>query len=188
MKLTFGNMTIDLNIFNLGKQPIYHSDQPFDVNMIQGISSEHFEDEGSDIKYLDQGSEPDEVEQGFEVVEQADQVFTTHWESLYESLDERIRAPLRLSVEEPPNLELKPFPEILKYAYLGEDEELSVVIASNLSKNQEKSLLYVLKENKEAIGWTMADIKGVSPTIVQHRIHQLKIPNHEETPNIEWIL
>ena len=69
-------------------------------------------------------------------------------------------------MEEPPNFELKPLPETLKYAYLGEDEKLPVVIASNLSKNQEESLLSVLKENKEAIGWTMADIKGISPTIV----------------------
>ena len=47
--------------------------------MIQEISSEHFEDEGSDIEYLDQESEPDKVEEGFdEVVEQADQVLTTH--------------------------------------------------------------------------------------------------------------
>jgi len=79
MKLTFGNMTINLNIFNLRKQPSDHSDQPFDVNMIQEISSEHFEDEGSDIEYLDQESEPDKVKEGFdEVVEQADQVLTTH--------------------------------------------------------------------------------------------------------------
>jgi len=74
-------------------------------------------------------------------------------------------------VEEPPNLELKPLPETLKYAYLGEDEKLPVVIVSNLSKNQKDSLLSVVKENKEAIRWTMADIKGISPTIVQHRIH-----------------
>ena len=53
MKLTFENLTIDRNIFNLGKQSNDQSDQPFDVNMTQGISSEHFEDEGSDIKYLD---------------------------------------------------------------------------------------------------------------------------------------
>ena len=54
-----------------------------------------FEDKGSDIEYLDQGLEPDEVEQGFdEVFEQANQVLTTHWESLYELLDERIRASL----------------------------------------------------------------------------------------------
>jgi len=29
----------------------------------------------------------------------------------------------------------------------------------------------VLRENREAIGWTMADIKGISPSIVKFRIH-----------------
>ena len=78
------------------------------------------------------------MEQDFdEVFERADQVCTTHWEPLYESLDEEIWAPLRSSVEELPNLELKPLSETLKYTYLGEDEKLPVVIASNLSKNQE---------------------------------------------------
>ncbi|XP_074323873.1 uncharacterized protein LOC141660789 [Apium graveolens] len=37
MKLTFGNMTIDLNIFNLGKQPNELFDQPIDVNMIDEL-------------------------------------------------------------------------------------------------------------------------------------------------------
>jgi len=32
-------------------------------------------------------------------------------------------------------------------------------------------LIALLKENKEAIGWTLGDIKGISPSIVQHRIH-----------------
>jgi len=32
--------------------------------------------------------------------------------------------------------------------------------------------------NREAIGWTMNDIKGISPAIVQHRIHL----NDEATP------
>jgi len=195
MKLTFENMTIDLNIFNLVKQPSDHSDQPSDVNMIQGISSKYFEDEGSDIEYLDQGSEPDEVEQGFdEVIEQANQVSTTHWESLYESLDEDIQAPLWPYVEEQPNLELKPLSETLKYTYLGEDEKLAVVIASNLSKNQEESLLSVLKENKEAIGWTTADIKGISPIIVQHWIHLTenakprRDPQHRMNPVIKEVV
>ena len=53
MKLTFGNMIIDLNIFNLGNKPSDHPDQPFDVNWIQEIPSEHFKDEGSEIKYID---------------------------------------------------------------------------------------------------------------------------------------
>ena len=55
-------MTIDLNIFNLGKQPSDASDQPFEVNLIQGLPSEHFEEEGLDIKYNDHDSELDEVE------------------------------------------------------------------------------------------------------------------------------
>jgi len=29
----------------------------------------------------------------------------------------------------------------------------------------------ILKRHREAIGWTMKNIKGISPVIVQHRIH-----------------
>ena len=38
-----------------------------------------------------------------------------------------------------------------------------------------------LRKHQEAIGWTMTDIKGLSPTIVQHRIHL----NEEEKPTRE---
>ena len=34
MKLSFGNMTVDLNIFNLGRQPSDPSDEPMEVNFI----------------------------------------------------------------------------------------------------------------------------------------------------------
>ena len=29
----------------------------------------------------------------------------------------------------------------------------------------------MLQEHKEAIGWSIADIKGISPSVVMHRIH-----------------
>jgi len=32
-------------------------------------------------------------------------------------------------------------------------------------------LLYLLRENREALGWTLGDIKGISPIVVQHMIH-----------------
>ena len=32
----------------------------------------------------------------------------------------------------------------------------------------------MLRDNKEAIGWTMADIKGLSLSVVQHRIHLIE--------------
>jgi len=41
----------------------------------------------------------------------------------------------------PPALELKPLPDSLKYAFLGPDESLSVVIASNLNRDQEEKLI-----------------------------------------------
>ena len=74
-------------------------------------------------------------------------------------------------MEEAPKLELKPLPKHLKYAYLGPSETLPVIILADLDPKQEGELLSVLDENKEALGWTMTDIKGISPSIVQHRIH-----------------
>jgi len=45
----------------------------------------------------------------------------------------------------------------------------------------------VLRENREAIGWTMADIKEISPSIVQHRIHLIKRQNPNETHSVDSI-
>ncbi|XP_060965226.1 uncharacterized protein LOC133034202 [Cannabis sativa] len=70
----------------------------------------------------------------------------------------------------PPKLELKPLPSHLKYAYLGENDTLPVIIASNLVVEDEGALLEVLKKHKKAIGWTMANIRGISPTICTHKI------------------
>jgi hypothetical protein len=48
---------------------------------------------------------------------------------------------------------------------------LPVIIASDLHASQEEKLLDVLREHKEAIGWTIKDIKGISPSVVMHKIH-----------------
>ncbi|CAN6687122.1 unnamed protein product [Malus baccata var. baccata] len=74
------------------------------------------------------------------------------------------------SVVQPPILELKPLPSHLKYVFLGDDETLPVIILSTLTAQEEDKLVRVLKEYKTAIGWTLADIKGISPTTCMHRI------------------
>ncbi|CAN6554938.1 unnamed protein product [Malus baccata var. baccata] len=74
------------------------------------------------------------------------------------------------SVVQPPTLELKPLPSHLKYVFLGEDDTLPVIISSSLTAQEESKLVRVLKEYKTAIGWTLADIKGISPTTCMHRI------------------
>ncbi|KAM1804287.1 hypothetical protein ACFX12_030169 [Malus domestica] len=74
------------------------------------------------------------------------------------------------SVVQPPTLELKPLPSHLRYVFLGEDETLPVIISSSLMAQEESKLVRVLKQYKTAIGWTLADIKGISPTTCMHRI------------------
>ena len=64
---------------------------------------------------------------------------------------------------EPHKLELKPLPMELKYAYLEEQEQCSVVISSLLSTSQEGSLLHILRENKQTLRWKIIDLKGISP-------------------------
>ena len=35
---------------------------------------------------------------------------------------------------------------------------------------EDEKLLNILKEHKEAIGWSLDDIKGIKPSICMHRI------------------
>jgi len=69
------------------------------------------------------------------------------------------------------SLELKPLPSTLKYAFFGPDETFPVILANDLTLDQEKQVLDLLRENQGALGWTLGDIRGISPTIVQYRIH-----------------
>ncbi|CAN6712517.1 unnamed protein product [Malus baccata var. baccata] len=69
-----------------------------------------------------------------------------------------------------PKLELKPIPEHLKYAFLGEDETLPVIISSHLTTEEREKLIRVLKDHKTAIAWSIADIKGINPATCMHRI------------------
>ncbi|XP_026419453.1 uncharacterized protein LOC113315378 [Papaver somniferum] len=72
--------------------------------------------------------------------------------------------------EAAPILELKPLLDHLKYVYLGDKEELLVIIVKDLTKVQEEKLIRVLREYKSVIGWSIADIKGISPSTCMHRI------------------
>ncbi|KAL1568818.1 ion channel CASTOR-like isoform X5 [Salvia divinorum] len=65
---------------------------------------------------------------------------------------------------------LKTLPPGLKYAYLGENETLPVIINSKLTQRQEEKLLEVLGRNKKAIGWTLSDLVGISPDLCMHHI------------------
>ena len=92
------------------------------------------------------------------------------FESLGTSDLKNAEGTLKPSIEEAPTLELKPLPAHLRYAFLGDASTLPVIIASDLSGSEEDKLLGILREFKSAIGWTIADIKGISPSYCMHKI------------------
>ncbi|GKV31622.1 hypothetical protein SLEP1_g40296 [Rubroshorea leprosula] len=114
MKLSFGNMTLEVNIFHVGKQP----------------------------------QEDDEYKQ------------KKFWQPCFEELPCEREQPKPSSLETP-KVELSPLPEGLKHAFLGPGDTFPVIISSKLSAEQEEKLIHILKEHKSALGWTIADIKGI---------------------------
>jgi len=65
----------------------------------------------------------------------------------------------------------------LKYVFSNLSETFFMIIASDLTEDQESKLLKLRKKNKEAIQWILGDIKGSSPSILQHRIHEVDQPS-----------
>ncbi|XP_073020019.1 LOW QUALITY PROTEIN: uncharacterized protein [Primulina eburnea] len=78
--------------------------------------------------------------------------------------------PLRSSIEEAPILEMKPLPSHLKYLFLLDNDKLPVIVSSILTGLEEEKLLRVLRDNIKAIGWSIADIKGISSSMCMHKI------------------
>jgi len=162
MKISFGNMTVELNIFDISKKP-RECDEIRSVCLIEEIVEE----------VIEESSTEDPLEACF-----AQFGKDLDFDMLLEQANAILEfAPLEsnekeeAAVPEPPKKELKPLPDNLKYKFLGPAETLPVIIASDLLAAQEEKLLDVLRENKEAIGWTIEDIKGISPSVVMHKIH-----------------
>ncbi|XP_024042762.1 uncharacterized protein LOC112099576 [Citrus clementina] len=160
MNLSFGNMTLELNVFNMCRQP-----------------NEENENE-------DDTDEQKELFESFNSIESNKQLKLdiSNINSLLDSMQtsqnyddepkfEELGSIEKTKQQEAPKMELKPLPEGLKYAFLGEEQTYPVVISSTLTSDQEGKLLTVLKKHKNAIGWTLNDIKGINPLICTHRIN-----------------
>ncbi|CAM8889844.1 unnamed protein product [Rhodiola kirilowii] len=85
---------------------------------------------------------------------------------IHEVQPERELDPLEIA----PEVELKPLPDHLKYVFLGENGTLPVIIKNGLEMDQERRLIEVLTRHKMAIGWTLGDLRGISPAVCMHRI------------------
>jgi hypothetical protein len=76
-----------------------------------------------------------------------------------------------LPPKEDPIFELKPLLDDLKYAYMDDKKIYHVIISSKLLGKEEERLLEVLRKHRGAMGYTLDDLKGISPTICQHAIN-----------------
>ncbi|KAK1661599.1 hypothetical protein QYE76_049758 [Lolium multiflorum] len=73
--------------------------------------------------------------------------------------------------KEDPVFDLKPLHDNLKYAHIDDKKIYPVIISSKLSEIEEERLLEILKKHRGAIGYTLDDLKGISPSICQHAIN-----------------
>ena len=67
-------------------------------------------------------------------------------------------------------LTLKELPSHLKYEFLEPEKRKPIIISAALTKVEKHKLLVILRKYKEAIAWSIEDLKGVSPSICMHKI------------------
>ena len=78
---------------------------------------------------------------------------------------------IKEEISQPQKIELKQLPTYLKYVFLAENGEKPVILSNSLTAEEEEEVVKVLKSNKGAIGWTLSDLKGISPSYCMHKIH-----------------
>ncbi|XP_075655080.1 uncharacterized protein LOC142625280 [Castanea sativa] len=143
LKLSFGNMTLELNIFNTCKQTREEEDV-YEVNLIETIvqdqaletclvnSCDFSFDENSEIAYIHC------------LLESAQELESSNWKLKYEELSS-YEIKLLSSSEKVPKWKLKLWPNDLNYAFLRTNETFSMVISSELDSLQERKLLNVFE-------------------------------------------
>jgi len=80
-----------------------------------------------------------------------------------------------------PPIELKPLSSRLKYVFLNNDKKYLVIISDKLSNEETYKLITVLEKHRAAFGYSLQDLKGISPVLCTHRIPT----NPEITPSRE---
>ena len=104
--------------------------------------------------------------------------------SLNENSQEHVCSKDQKVVEQETSVEgliLKELPSHLKYAFLEPEKRKPVIISAALTKIEEQKLLKILRKYKEAIAWSIEDLKGISPSICMHKI----LLNDDEKSSVE---
>jgi hypothetical protein len=107
-------------------------------------------------------------DQDEELVE-ATEGLTTQYGSVEEEKFEDI-GDLRQEEPKAPEVELKPLPKGLKYEFLGANKTYPVIVSDELNTKEVDKLLNLVRRHKKVIGYSINDLKGVSPSLCTHRI------------------
>ena len=151
MTLSFGNMTMNFNIFNVIKE-VEDDEDISELNVIEFVMQEYVDHFSCDDplksclespKCVEEVTTP-EMEFLYSILEHSEVMETNRWTPRFEELppiEERVFS----SKEKPLELGLKPLPSHLKYSFLGSEETFPVIISSSLNLDQETKLLEILK-------------------------------------------
>jgi hypothetical protein len=69
-----------------------------------------------------------------------------------------------------PEVDLKPLPKGLKYEFSGPDKTYPIIMSDELSPEKNEKLLNLLKKHRKVIGYSINDLKSLSPAFCTHRI------------------
>ncbi|XP_058760778.1 uncharacterized protein LOC131634138 [Vicia villosa] len=96
-----------------------------------------------------------------------------NWRLVYrdDSLSECLAlTPNPMPCPKKPTLDLKPLPKTLRYEYLDDELKRPVIVNTELGATETENLLQVLRKYPSALGYNIADLKGISPSICMHCI------------------
>ncbi|XP_071933609.1 uncharacterized protein [Coffea arabica] len=172
LKFQVGEEEVEFNLNEMEKYPSF-TDHAYSIGTIDKLTQEmsqvNFDLDPLEYCLMSLGKQENVCEEIEELAKYLDFQAPYKRGNLYESLGQG-KGFSQPSEIEPPKLELKPLPTHLRYEFLGENKTLPVIVSADLDDEQCAKLLRVLRRRKKAIGWTISDIKGISPSICMHRI------------------
>ena len=141
LKLRVQDDEVRFSVFNALRHPT-ESDACFMIEVVEAIMPSQSGLTDPLEASLMQNAKKELSEEVEEYVKWMDS-FQPNKRKYYESLGENTQTSVP-SVERPPQLEQKPLPSHLKYAYLEESSTLPVIISTSMTEVEEEKLLRVL--------------------------------------------
>ncbi|CAM8972423.1 unnamed protein product [Rhodiola kirilowii] len=88
------------------------------------------------------------------------------------------------------SVELKALPTSLRYEFLGPNSTLPIIVNASLNDDETLRLLDVIREHKDAIGYSIDDLKGISPNLCMHKINleDDSLPSREHARRLNPLL